>query len=353
MKRTFLPVALALSLALAACTPASNPAGNSGTPTTGTETPAAQINADAFNLMVLVAGEQGSVNPLTPESIAELKIDGKMIPTSAILQTGTPEAEALSKSESAQQERLKKIEAGEAAVIFGGSGIYSFFVPESENGNQVSIRLKDSDKTYMIERAQALSRGTMVLALDGSVDGAFDTREGFEVKVFNFGDIGSAFGDALGGGAFFNSTAFNPNNLPVLFTDEEDEEEVKARLNSQVATGTHPLTAFTGNWTLASDFLLGLIPGGQLEVSFRNVSENTYEGTAHLEFGSFSGQGTVEELQINNGSVTMNVSSQGKSVDLKLTSNGPNDISATLLNASDLPDVNAFVGTSVDLKRKL
>ena len=343
MKRYLLPLGLSLSLALVACSPASGPATAPESPAVETPNQATQIQAESYDVKLLVAGENGAVNPLTPENIAELKLDGQKIANTDMIQVGTAAAEALSKSDSAQQELMDKVSAGESQVIFAGGGVYSFIAPISDKSNQLEVTLKDSGQSYQVELVNGLNQGIMVLNMDGKVQGTYSLEAGFEVK--QAGGLGDFLGDLLAGVGIDLGSASGGGTIG----GEGAEDEVKEK----DAAASHSLAAYTGHWTLASDLLLSLVPGGKLEVEFHNVSESTYQGTAHLAAGSFTGQGTVDDLEYTDNTVTLKVSASGKSIDLKLTSNGPNSVSATLLSANDLPEVNSFIGVSVDLKRLL
>lgn len=336
---------------------------------------------ESFDLMLLHTNQDKAVNPITPERIQSLKLDGKSIDLNSILLPGSEENKALANSDQDRFNTAQKVAEGGNLVVFGGKGIFSFLTPQSDQNTLIEIKLKDDAQTYQIVRLENLSRGTMVLE-NGKVRGAFDTLGGFAVKgtgedalaliqkmlsnpdlyyaLSNFdfkAFVNTYFSEGVDVKVFTEDkqlikvSALSPQETSSEADESSEAAEIKAAIEEQVANGTRPLTRYIGTWTPESDFILNLVPGGKLDLGFAAVSDLRYRASATLDSDSFAGEGQVDTLDFKDKELSIQVTSGGNSLDLKLKYINNNRVSVSLEGISGISDLQPMIGTEVFLKR--
>jgi len=345
----------------------------------------AEINAaaDIFDLMLLAKGANGASNPVTPEQLVSIKLDGKAIAPASILLPGSASADAFAQAKTRQSEALK-IFQGQTVAIFGGNGAYTFVLPRSDKNSVLEIQLKGQAQPYQLIRFANLSRGTFVLAPDGSIDGGFNTRGGFSTKAEGDGvldaleDIftNTASYYALAGFAissfahFYQAeqgqvTVTTQDNHELVFEpaapaepvsdtpiSDEQEQQAEQEVTADVGANLSPLLGYVGDWTLESDLIKALIPGGELTLSLAQTGSDTYRGTARVAQGSYSGESKVSGGG-DTSTLNLSASSQGKSVGLQIRLVSANRIGVKLTQADGVAEAAGMVGMEVFLKRAL
>jgi len=381
-----LPLSLLLLTSLTACS--TNASLNGNTPGNTSGASAADINAktDLFDVMLLSKDAAGNNAPVTPDQIASLKLDGQVIAPSSILLPGAASSDSVAKTAASRQTEAAKALKGQDVTMFGGNGAYTFVIPKTGKNSVLELQLKGSGDTYKLIRFANLSRGTFVLGSNAQVQGGFNTRSDFQVKAEGDGSVlanlDAIFSNPSGYyalaqftiGAFSNfyqtgdgsvrvtthdnhELTFQPAqpDQPTGNTQISDQQEAQAQadVTQQVGASLSPLLAYIGNWTLESDFIKALIPGGQLTVGVANGSaKDTYRLSATLANGSYSGESKV--VGSGDGStLNLSVSAGGKSVGVQIHLVSSNKISIKLTEASGVAELTAMVGTEINLKRVL
>lgn len=386
-----LTLASLLISSLAACSPApqgATPPTQTNNQTSGLS--AAQIDAkvDLFNLMLLSKGADGVVSPITPERIESLRIDGKTVAPSAILQAGSGATESYVGTGAAanlRQQAAAQVVNGQPLTIFGGKGTYSFLIPHTNANSKLELKLKGDARSYQLIRFNNLSQGTFVLAQDGKIEGGFKTTSGFSTKsegdgILNalqniFGSPDSFFALAqFDIAAYVNFYLSNNGQVTVTTSDNQHlvfEPSNPAEPTSQGPAGAGeaaaaqqdvsqdlsgnitPLLGYIGTWTLESDLLKALIPGGALDLEVAKTGTDTYRLTAKLASGSYSGQGKHTGGSASDSELKLGVSAGDKSLEVKIHMVNANRVGITLTKAEGAAELSSFLNQEVYLKRKL
>ena len=379
MKRV---LSLALILSLSACS-VNLPEGLKQPVARDTVASTADINAkaDLFDLMLLSKDAKGVNNPVTPDQLVSLRLDGQNVAPTSILLPGSAAADAFTQARTRQEEAAKALQ-GKPVVIFGGNGAYTFVLPRSDRNSVLELQIKGQTESYKLIRFANLSRGTFVLAPGGQVEGGFNTRAAFTTKAEGDGVLDAltaiftnpAGYYALAGFAissfanFYQTqdghvTVTTQDNQELVFEpatpqapssqesiSDAEEAQAEQEVSEDVGAGLSPLQAYVGNWTLESDLIKALIPGGQLLLSLAQTGNDTFRGTASLASGSYSGESKVSG---NGDTSTLNLaaSSQGKTVGIQIRLVSNNRIAVKLTQAEGVAEASGMVGLEIFLKR--
>ncbi|PKL75294.1 MAG: hypothetical protein CVV27_16120 [Candidatus Melainabacteria bacterium HGW-Melainabacteria-1] len=368
---------------LAACSPAGQSTLPPGQQTAPGTLSAAEINAkvDLFDAMLLVKGADGVVNPVTPERIESLSIDGKVIAANAIVLPGSTNAEAYS-AEKARLDLATKSANGQPQAFFGGNGAYSFLLPKTGKNSTLALKLKGDSQNYQLVRVSNLSRGTFLLS-GGQITGGFNTRGEFQVKQNGSNPLADL--QAMFLGSYFALSQFDingfvnyyqanqgqvtittQNNQRLVFeasnseqpssqgsASEADLNAAREQLQSEVGANISDLLGYIGSWTLESDLVKALVPGGAFSLEVSKTGTDTYRLTANLASGAYSGEGRHVAGSASGSDLKLGVSAGSKSLEVEFRLENSNRAGVKLTKAEGVAELSALVGTEIFLRRAL
>lgn len=383
MNRIFtLSLSLLVVAGLAACGPAGQTNLPNGQQSTSGALTAAQVEAkvDNFDAMLLVKGTDGVVSPVTPDRIETLSVDGKAVAASAIVLPGSAAADGYS-AEKARLDLAGKAVNGQPVVLFGGNGAYSFLLPKTGKNSVVALKLKGDSQTYQLVRVSNLSRGAFLMSA-GQVTGSFNTNAEFATKQAGGAGVMANLQSMFSGGYFalanFDVNAFanyyqsnggqititTSNNQRLVFapaspdaptsqgtaTDAE-RNALKAQVQTEVGANISDLNGYVGTWTLESDLVKALVPGGNFSLDVAKTGVNTYRLTANLAAGSYSGEGQHVAGTATGSDLNLGVSAGTKALGVQVRLASSNRAGIKLTKAEGVAELSALVGQEIFLKR--
>jgi hypothetical protein len=345
-------------------------------------TPTFNGKVSLSDLMLLTRDSNKATNPLTPDTLAGLKINGQNVGLASLILPGSSAAEKFGNSATRTAE-LQKVAAGSQAVLFGGNGVWSLLLPSSDKASVLELQLKGRSDSYKIVLEPGFNRGVMVLD-NNRVTGAYQTSGGFATKSATDPNapenrLGEIFTNpdayyANGGfsperfNAFYNSedtrVIISSNNQQRSFDSANPEQDTESPLDPEArekiktevedAVQLNPLMHFTGRWTLEDRMLLQLIPGQQLLIELREAGPDRFQAVATLVTGSYSGNLPYTAVNVSNpNNLSMDVVNGSRKITLALDKINFNRIGVKLQSVEGLPELSGFAGLSLKLTRVL
>lgn len=338
-----------------------------------------EAKVQLFDTLLLVKDANGAVNPVTPEQISSLKLDGKAIAASSIVLPGAASSENLIKADVQLTEAGKVVQSGQPMVIFGGNGTYSFVAPKTDKNGLLEIQLKGDSHTYQVLYVSNINKGTFLLDA-GKVSGGFNTRGEFKTQQAGgglFDQLGNIFNNPNGYYALaqFDVAAlvnfYQANGGQVTITTKDNQQlvfaandpntgtpgtgsaDIKQEVTGALQGNLNALLGYVGSWTLESDFLKALVPGGQLTVDFSKTGTDSYRLAANLASGSYAGEGKLVSGGGDASTLNLDVSANGKALSVVVNQVSNNRISIKLTKADGVPELAVMLNQEVFLKRAL